>query len=122
MASKAALLEQAEGKLGQRPLAAVKGNCEIRALGGLMWNGSRSGLLVATDTGVAFYAPRLGGFELQSYPYADITGMATGHSVASGGKVSIDTAAGGMKVTGIRDDDLESFVQLVSTRVSPDSA
>lgn len=90
---------------GETVRAAMQGTYETKILGS---DTVRSGVLIATDRRVVFYAKKLGGYDLESFPYRSISSFEQsknmmGHSVtffASGNRVHMkwiptntDTAA-----------------------------
>lgn len=90
------LLEQAKGHLdpGEQVLAAIQGTYEAKLMGS---DHVRTGILLATQTRVVFYAKKLGGYDLESFRYANISSFEQsksmmGHSVsffASGNRVAM---------------------------------
>ncbi|WP_119728321.1 PH domain-containing protein [Thermomonospora amylolytica] len=96
MASPDKLLEEARGHLepGEQVETFVAGTYEAKMMGSKI---SRAGVFVATDRRLLFYAKKIGGFELESFPYENISSFEQGkgmmgHSFsffASGNKVSM---------------------------------
>lgn len=90
------LLEQAKVHLdpGEQVATAVQGTYEAKVLGS---DSVRTGILVATDRRIVFYAKKLGGYDLESFLYANVSSFEQskgmmGHSIsffASGNKVSV---------------------------------
>ena len=88
------LLEPARGHLdpGEQVLAAIQGTYETKIMGS---DSVRAGILLATQTRIVFYAKKLGGYDLESFAYGNISSFEQskgmmGHSVsffASGNKV-----------------------------------
>lgn len=88
------LLRHAEPHLepGEVAKAAVMGAYETQSLG---QDRIRNGVLIATDRRVLFYSKKLGGFEMESFPYGNISSFEHGKSLmghsltlyASGNKV-----------------------------------
>jgi hypothetical protein len=115
------LLEQAKGHLdpGEQVLAAVQGTYETKIMGS---DSVRSGILMATQGRIVFYAKKLGGYDLESFAYGNISSFEQskammGHTIAffaSGNKVSMkwinDAAA------------MQQFVATVRERTNPSSA
>lgn len=66
------LLAQAQPHLhaGEQVSAAVMGSYETRALGG---DNARAGVMLATDQRGVFYAKKLGGCDLESFSYGNIS-------------------------------------------------
>jgi PH (Pleckstrin Homology) domain-containing protein/putative oligomerization/nucleic acid binding protein len=90
------LLDQAKEHLdeGEDVLAAVAGTYETKRMG---QKASRSGMLAATDHRVVFYAKKMGGYDLEVFPYKHISSIETskgmmGHEIkffASGNEVKL---------------------------------
>lgn len=88
------LTEQAKAHMepGEAILGAVQGTYETKIMGS---DSVRTGSLIATDRRLVFYAKKLGGYELESFPYGNISSFEQGknmmgHNVtffASGNKV-----------------------------------
>lgn len=107
------LLELAKGHLdqGEQVLATVQGTYETKIMG---TETTRAGILMATQARVVFFAKKLGGYDLESFPYGNVSSFEQsksmmGHSVsffASGNKVSmkwiVDAAAMQTLVTTVK--------------------
>ncbi|HEX9774469.1 MAG TPA: PH domain-containing protein [Actinomycetota bacterium] len=115
------LLDGAQQHLdsGEQVVEGVTGTCETKKLG---QDWVRTGMLLATDRRVVFYAKKLGGYDLESFPYQNVSSVEmskgmTGHRVrffASGNDVS-------MKY--INDlPRLQRFVEHVRARMNEPSA
>jgi Bacterial PH domain/Short C-terminal domain len=88
------LTEQAKAHLepGEEIRGAIQGTYETKITGG---DSVRTGSLIATDRRLVFYAKKLGGYELESFPYSNISSFEQGknlmgHNVtffASGNKI-----------------------------------
>lgn len=88
------LLEQAKPHLeaSEQVLAAVQGTYETSILGS---DSVRSGVLIATQGRIVFYAKKLGGYDLESFAYRNVSSFEQGknmmgHNItffASGNKV-----------------------------------
>jgi hypothetical protein len=74
------LLEQAAPHLeaGEVIRAAVMGAYETKIMGS---DTVRNGVLIATDRRVVFYAKKLGGFDLESFPFGNISSFEHGKSM-----------------------------------------
>ncbi len=72
MAKEEKLVDRAREHLepGEEVLAAVLGTCEVKIMGS---DSTRTGVLIATDRRVVFYAKKMTGFDLESYPYSTIS-------------------------------------------------
>lgn len=90
------LVEHAKAHLeaGEIIKGAVQGTYETKIMGS---DTVRAGILIATDRRVVFYAKKLTGYELESFPYGNISSFEQGknmmgHNVtfyASGNKVHV---------------------------------
>ena len=90
------LLEQAKPHLepSEQVLTAIQGTYETSILG---TDTTRTGMLLATQNRVVFYAKKLGGYELESFAYGNISSFEQGknmmgHNIkffASGNKVQM---------------------------------
>jgi Bacterial PH domain/Short C-terminal domain len=116
MAKTDKLIEQAKEHLeqGETINAVVRGTYEVKIMGS---DSTRAGLFLATDRRLVFYAKKLGGYDLESFPYGNISSFEQsknmmGHSFsffASGNKVHMKWISGS--------EDLEAFVTVVKARV-----
>jgi Bacterial PH domain/Short C-terminal domain len=94
MAKLEKLLDGAKEHLdeGEEILAVVKGTYETKKMGN---DWTRAGILAATDHRVVFYAKKMGGYDLEVFPYTAISSIEagkgmTGHHIkffASGNEV-----------------------------------
>lgn len=90
------LIEQAQPHLqpGEQVNAAVMGTYETKILGN---DSVRSGVMLATDQRIVFYAKKLGGYDLESFTFGNISSFEQsksmmGHQIsffASGNKVTL---------------------------------
>lgn len=83
MASEEKLVEQAQKHLdsGEDIEWSVRGTYEVKMLGS---DTVRTGVLIATDRRVVFYAKKLGGYELESFPYKSISSFEAGKTMMGG--------------------------------------
>lgn len=107
------LLEQAQPHLypGERVLAVIQGTYETKILGS---DSVRNGILISSERRIVFYAKKLGGYDLESFDYSNVSSFEQsknmmGHSIsfyASGNKVSMkwinDLAAMAVFVDAVR--------------------
>jgi Bacterial PH domain/Short C-terminal domain len=116
-ASKDKLVRRAQPHLesGEPVVAAVMGTYETKFVGN---DTIRSGVLLATDRRIVFYAKRLGGYELESFPYKSVSSIEQskslmGHAVsfiASGNRVNLKWIPEGR--------DLAAFLEVVKSQLS----
>lgn len=96
MTTRNRLLDKAQAHLGdgEEVLASVAGVYEGELLGADI---PRNGLLIATDRRLLFYGRRLGGYDIESFPYENISSFEQGrnlygsylHFFASGNRVEV---------------------------------
>ncbi|WP_106819176.1 PH domain-containing protein [Janibacter massiliensis] len=104
---------------GEQIQAAVAGAYETTLMGSKT---SRNGALIATDRRVLFFAKKIGGYDLESFPYSNISSFEQskgmmGHTLtffASGNKVTLKWIS--------EVEDLAGFVQVTKARLVPASA
>lgn len=90
------LVDQARPHLepGEQIVAAVMGTYETKIMGS---DSIRTGTLIATDRRIVFYAKKLGGYDLESFPYGNVSSFEQGKNLmghnlrffASGNKVEM---------------------------------
>ncbi|WP_068434168.1 PH domain-containing protein [Piscicoccus intestinalis] len=115
------LVAQAQDHLepGETVRAAVQGQYEVKIMGS---DTVRAGVLIATDRRLVFYAKKLTGYDLESFPYRSISSFEQsknmmGHAVtffASGNRVH-------MKWIPIN-TDLAAFTSAVKQSMAPGDA
>ena len=112
------LVQQAKAHLnpGEQVAAAVQGTYETKILGS---DSVRTGILIATDSRIVFYAKKLGGYDLESFLYGNVSSFEQskgmmGHSIAffaSGNKVSMKWISDAVA--------MQNFVGAVRRSMSP---
>lgn len=115
------LLREAQAHLGEGEvvLASVAGVYESELLGTDI---PRNGLLVATDRRLVFYGKRFGGYDIESFPYENLSSFEQGrnlygsylHFFASGNRVEVKWVQ--------RRRDLAALVAEVKTRMGRQTA
>lgn len=110
------LTEQAQPHLqeGEQVLAAVMGTYETKILGS---DSVRAGVMLATDQRIVFYAKKIGGYDLESFAYGNISSFEQSKSMM-GHQISF--FASGNKVTLKWISDLpavEKFTQIYKSRI-----
>src|SRR4051794_8137567 len=96
MAKLEKLLDQAKEHMdeGEEVLAAIKGTYETKKMGN---DWTRAGILAATDHRAVFYAKKMGGYDMEVFPYKGISSIETGKGmtghhvkfIASGNEVRL---------------------------------
>jgi hypothetical protein len=114
------LLGQAREHLGQgeEVISAVLGTYEAKVLG---QDSVRTGLLIATDHRVVFYAKKMGGYELESFPYSNISSFEQGKNMM-GPNVTFFSSGNKVYVKWIKDGDVSEFVAAVRSRMGKSSS
>ena len=109
------LLEQAGPHLdeGESVLSAVEGAYEVERLGA---DSVRRGVLLATETRLVFYAKKLTGFDLESFPYKTVSSFERGKNI-NGGILKFHASGNSVSVKWIRSPNLDEFVTMVKGRI-----
>ena len=109
------LLKKAEPHFdnGERALQTVLGVYEITRMGE---NAVRPGILVATNQRLLFYAKKLVGYDLESYPYANISSIDMGKNLA-GTYISFYTSGNDVTLKWITQGDVRAFVDAVKAQM-----
>lgn len=76
----------------------------------------RNGVLIATENRLVFYAKRMGGYDLESFPYENISSFEQGKNMM-GGNVSFFASGNKVFVKWIKDGDLRGLVEYVRSRM-----
>ncbi|WP_282859454.1 PH domain-containing protein [Pseudoclavibacter helvolus] len=121
MATKQKLLELASQHLeaSELILASVVGTYDSKIAG---QDTLRSGLLLATDLRVMFYAKKLGGFEIESFPYRNISSFEHGKSLM-GHHVSLYASGNRVVVKWLQPaQDFEPFLAEVKAKMHQKAA
>lgn len=72
----------------------------------------RNGIFMATEKRVVFYAKKLGGYDLESFPLENISSFESGKSMM-GHKISFFASGNKVKMKWIQGDNVEEFVNFV---------
>ena len=83
---------------------------------------ARRGSLIATDRRLVFYAKKIGGHDLESFPYENISSIESGKNMLTGGHVSFFASGNSVKMTSIKADAMEPFVAYVRSRMGKPSS
>jgi len=106
------LLEQAAPHLeqGEEVRAAVMGAYETKVMGS---DSVKNGVLIATDRRVVFYAKKLGGFELESFPFGNISSFEHGKSMM-GHHIAFHASGNAVQVKWLQPaTDFAAFIDVV---------
>ena len=117
MAKADKLLEQARAHLhdGEEVLAAVLGAYEVTRMG---QDTARNGILLATDRRLVFFAKKVGGYDLESFPYEHISSFEQGKDMVMGHKLAFHASGNNVKVKWIKDvDALAGVVEITRGRM-----
>ena len=117
MAKADKLLEQAKAHLheGEQVLALVAGTYETRLMGE---DSVRSGILIATDRRLVFYAKKVGGYEFESFTYENISSFEQCKDMMMGHKLAFHASGNNVKVKWIKDvPSLASVVEIARDRM-----
>ena len=110
------LLERAKEHFdeGEQPLQTVLGAYETKIMGR---DSVRNGILIATDHRLLFYAKKLTGYDIEAFPYANISSMEMGKNLM-GHYISFFASGNSCKMKWISDDDVRAFVDIVKTQMA----
>ena len=103
---------------GERVVASVLGAYEVKKMGG---DSVRNGVMAATDRRLVFYAKEMGGYDLESFPYENITSFEQGKS-KSGPSVTFIASGNQAKLKWINKGDMTAFMEAVRSRMGKRSA
>ena len=99
---------------GEQIVAAVPGSYETKIMGS---DSVRSGILIATDRRVLFYAKKLTGYDLESYPYTSVSSIDQGKNMM-GHKVTFYASGNKIEVKWIKDlKALERFMNTAKVNI-----
>lgn len=110
------LIEQVQPHLqpGESVEAAVMGTYEVKILGS---ETLRTGIMLATNRRIVFYAKKLGGYDLEAFPYGNISSFEQSKSMM-GYQLSFHASGNRVKLKGVSDRDaFEKFTELIKTRI-----
>lgn len=100
---------QAHMEPGETVLASVLGAYETKMLGNKT---VRNGILMATDQRVLFYAKKFGGYDLESFPYPNISSFELSKGMM-GHKIKMFASGNEVEVKWINKGDLDLLLQEV---------
>lgn len=114
MAKTDKLLEQVREHLepGEHIDAHVGGTYEAKMMGQKI---VRNGVMIATDRRLVFYAKKLGGFDLESFPFGNISSFEQGKGMM-GHSFRFFASGNTVEMKWINDGDFATFARLVTER------
>ncbi len=114
------LLEKAQEHLteGEHVLASIQGTYEIKVAG---TDGVRTGMFAATNKRLLFYAKKLGGYDLESFPYDHISSFEMSKGVM-GHKMTFFASGNKVEMKWINKGDIPTFSDAVRSRMGKVSA
>lgn len=98
---------------GETVIASVLGAYETKRLG---QKGVRNGILVATDQRVLFYAKKFAGYDLESFPYSNISSFEQSKGMM-GHKIRMFASGNEVEVKWISQGDIDLLMREVKTRL-----
>lgn len=98
-------------------LASVYGQYETSIMGN---NSIRSGIFVATKQRLVFFAKKMVGYDLESFPYNKISSLEMSEGIM-GYKISFYASGNKVKMKWIDAGDVPKFVSFVNSKISEDS-
>lgn len=114
------LLEKAQEHLteGEHVLASVQGAYEMKIAGN---DSLRTGIFAATNKRLLFYAKKLGGFHIESFPYDHISSFEMSKG-PMGHKMAFFASGNKATMKWIKMGDIPAFTDAVRTRMGKVSA
>ena len=111
MAKLEKLLDQAAPHLdaGETVLSAIEGSYEVERFGA---DSVRAGIFMATEKRVVFYAKKMTGYDLESFPYKGISSFERGKGMM-GGTLKFHASGNSVSVKWIQSKNLDEFVTVV---------
>lgn len=93
--------------------ATIMGTYEVKVMGN---DHPRKGIMLATDRRLVFYAKKLGGYDLESFPYPNISSFEASKSMA-GRSIKFIASGNTVSLKWIRTtEDVDGFASLVRAR------
>ena len=110
------LLQQAEEHFddGECALQTVLGSYETKIMGS---DSVRSGIFIATDQRLLFYAKKWTGYDIEAFPYTNISSMEMGKNMM-GHHISFFASGNSAKMKWIHDGDVRAFVDTVKKQMA----
>ena len=110
------LLKKAEAhfETGEKTISAVLGAYETKVLGS---DSFRNGIMIATNKRLIFFAKKLTGFDLEVFPYKNISSFEMGKNLM-GHHVSFFASGNKAKVKWIHGDNFQEFVEAVKENMA----
>jgi hypothetical protein len=94
---------------GEEVLKAIVGTYETKRMG---QDSVRKGLLAATNRRLVFYAKKLGGYDLESFPYENLSSIEMGKQMVMGHHVKFFASGNEVRMKWI--DDKEGVAEFVT--------
>lgn len=98
---------------GEQILAAVSGTYETKMFG---QDTIKTGVFLATDRRLVMYAPRFTGYDMEVFPYDNISSIESGKGLM-GSHIAFFTSGNKVKMKWIQSPDFATFVELVKGRI-----
>lgn len=114
MAKKDKLLKLAEEYLdGETVKHSILGAYETEIMGK---DTVRNGVFIATETRVVFYGKRTFGYDLEDYPYSNISSIESGKK-AMGRYINFFASGNKVKMKWINDKEIDEFMTFVKSKI-----
>lgn len=114
MAKKDKLLKLAEDHLdGEQIKYSILGAYETDFMGK---DTVKNGVFIATETRVVFYGKRMLGFDLEEYPFSNISSIETGKKTM-GRYINFFASGNKVKMKWIQDKEIEEFLPFVKGKI-----
>jgi len=98
---------------GEEIITGIRGEYETKILGG---DSLRSGILLATNKRIIFYAKKLTGYDLEVFPYSTISSIEMGKGIM-GYKITFFASGNKATLKWIKEGDFQKFVSEVKNKI-----
>lgn len=98
---------------GEEIITGIKGAYETKIMG---QESARRGMLLATNKRIIFYAKKLTGFDLEVFPYSNVSSIEMSKGIM-GHKITFFASGNKATVKWIQDKDVQKFVSEVKNRI-----
>lgn len=100
--------------VGERALSTVMGVYETKIMG---TESVRTGVFIATDRRLLFYAKKVAGFDLEVFPYPHISSVEMGKNMM-GHYIKFFASGNSIRMKWISNGDVRAFVEIVKQRMT----
>ena len=99
---------------GENVVACVYGAYETKVMGS---QGVRNGIFAATEKRIVFYGKKLGGYDLESFPFEQISSVEDSKGLIVGNTISFFAAGNRVSLKWIKKGDIPEFLEYAKSQV-----